>query len=103
LERLLIQRSEPSSSQNFANQPSDQSPMSIAPATPSAPIVTSPSATSLRAVKLSNRINYLHCEGGHGVITFTSKAGVPLFVKEVETQEDFRLNFSVFSMMETLV
>lgn len=36
-------------------------------------------------------------------MTFTSKAGVPLFVKEVETQEDFRLNFSVFSMMETLV
>jgi hypothetical protein len=61
----------------------------------------------LRAVKLSDRINYLHCEGGesrdsHGVMVFTSEKGVPLFVKEVESREDFKLNFDVFKIMEIL-
>jgi len=36
-------------------------------------------------------------------MTFCSAAGEPLFVKEVESQEDFRLNYQVFSMMEDLV
>jgi hypothetical protein len=57
----------------------------------------------LRAVKLSERIRYLHCEGGHGVMTFLSRSGVPLYVREVETQDDFRLNYSVFSAMEELI
>jgi hypothetical protein len=37
------------------------------------------------------------------VMTFVSKSGVPLFVKEVNSQEDFRLNYSVFRMMEDLI
>jgi hypothetical protein len=65
--------------------------------------VTSLNETSLRAVKLSERIRYLHCEGGHGVMTFLSRSGVPLYVREVETQDDFRLNYSVFSAMEELI
>ncbi len=67
------------------------------------PTVTYPSDESLRAVRVSDRINYLHCEGGHGVMTFVSKSGVPLFVKEVWSQEEFKLNFNVFKMMETMV
>lgn len=65
--------------------------------------MTSEAGGTLRAVKLSDRINYLHCEEGHGVMTFTSRAGVPLFVKEVRDQDDFKLNYSVFRMMEDLV
>jgi len=67
------------------------------------PIATYPKDESLRAVKVSDRINYLHCEGGHGIMTFVSRSGVPLFVKEVVSQEDFKLNFNVFKMMETML
>jgi len=63
---------------------------------------------SLRAIKLTDRIRYIHCggdedRGSHGVMTFCSASGVPMFVKEVESQEDFRLNYNVFRMMEDLV
>jgi len=67
------------------------------------PTVTYPCDESLRAVKISDRINYLHCEGGHGVMTFVSRAGVPIFVKEVSSKEDFALNYNVFRMMETML
>jgi hypothetical protein len=82
--------------------------MQTAPQTLEAPTVTSEAGNTLRAVKLSERINYLHCggdedRGSHGVMTFVSKSGVPLFVKEVNSQEDFRLNYSVFRMMEDLI
>lgn len=63
----------------------------------------SEAASTLRAVKLTERINYLHCEEGHGVMTFVSRKGVPLFVKEVRDQEDFKLNYNVFRMMEDLI
>lgn len=61
----------------------------------------------LRAVKLSDQINYLHCEGtdnrnSHGVMVFTSKKGVPLLVKEVQSQEDFKFIFNSFKMWEDL-
>lgn len=64
-------------------------------------------ADAPRAVKLSERIRYIHCEGGedrdsHGVMTFVDKNDVPLFVKEVANQDDFKLNYSVFRMMEDL-
>ena len=82
--------------------------MQTAPQTLEAPTVTSKAENTLRAVKLSERINYLHCggdegRGSHGVMTFVSKGGVPLFVKEVNSREDFRLNYSVFRMMEDLI
>ena len=67
------------------------------------PTAQSTPVNAMRAVRLSERIRYIHCEGGHGVMTFCSAGGAPLFVKEVETQEDFRLNYSVFRMMEDLV
>lgn len=64
-------------------------------------------ADAIRAVKLSDRIRYIHCDGSedrnsHGVMTFVDKNEVPLFVKEVSNQEDFRLNYNVFRMMEDL-
>lgn len=62
----------------------------------------SEAANTLRAVRLSERIRYIHCEDGHGVMTFCSKNGSPLFVKEVQSQDDFKLNYSVFRMMEDL-
>lgn len=76
--------------------------------TPEAPTVTSEAVNSLRAVKLSDRIRYIHCgsenqQGGHGIMTFSSKTGEPLFVKEVQTKEDFGLNYNVFRMMEDLI
>lgn len=58
---------------------------------------------TLRAVSITDRIKYIHCEGGHGVMTFSSVAGVPMFVKEVSSQEDFKLNYNVFRMMEDLI
>lgn len=58
---------------------------------------------TLRAVSITERIKYIHCEGGHGVMTFSSVAGVPMFVKEVSSQEDFKLNYNVFRMMEDLI
>jgi hypothetical protein len=72
------------------------------------PTATSACSESPRAVRLSERIRYIHCpgdegRGSHGVMTFCSAGGVPMFVKEVESQEDFRLNYSVFSMMEDLL
>ena len=70
-------------------------------ATLKAPIVTYPCDKSLRAVKVSDRINYLHCEDGHGIMTFTSLSGRPLFIKEISSQEDFKLNFDVFKALET--
>lgn len=57
----------------------------------------------LRAVKLSDCIRYLHCEEDHGVMIFVSKAGQPLFVKEVRDRGEFSLNYSVFRMMEDLI
>jgi len=35
-------------------------------------------------------------------MTFCSAGGAPLFVKEVESQEDFRLNYQVFRIVEDL-
>lgn len=69
---------------------------------------TSEAVSTLRAVKLSERIRYVHCEGdgergSHGVMTFIAKNGEPLFVKEVSDQRDFKLNYNVFRMMEDLV
>ena len=64
--------------------------------------MTSGTASTLRAVRLSDRIRYVHCEDGHGIMTFSSAAGRPLFVKEVQSKEDFSLNYSVFRMMEDL-
>lgn len=69
---------------------------------------TSEAVSTLRAVKLSDRIRYVHCEGdsergSHGVMTFVAKNGAPLFVKEVSNQDDFKLNYSVFRMMENPV
>jgi len=85
-----------------------ESPVTTVPQIQKDPTVTSACGESLRAVRLSERIRYIHCgaeEGraSHGVMTFCSAAGEPLFVKEVESQEDFRLNYQVFSMMEDLV
>lgn len=82
--------------------------MQTAPQTLEAPTVTSEAENTLRVVKLSGRINYLHCDGdgdrgSHGVMTFVSRGGVPLFVKEVNSLEDFRLNYSVFRAMEDLI
>jgi hypothetical protein len=82
--------------------------MQTAPQTPVDPTATFEADDSLRAVKLSGRINYLHCDGGgdrdsHGVMTFVSKNGAPLFVKEVNSREDFHLNYNVFRMMEDLL
>lgn len=77
--------------------------MTAVSTTPLAHTATSAAASDLRAVRLTDRIRYVHCEGGHGVMTFSSKSGAPLFVKEVSTQEDFKLNYSVFRMMEDLI
>jgi hypothetical protein len=77
--------------------------MTAVSTTPKDLTVTSEAGSTLRAVKLTERIRYLHCEGGHGVMTFSSASGQPLFVKEVRDQEDFKLNYSVFRMMEDLV
>lgn len=77
--------------------------MTAASITPKDPTVTSEAESGLRGVKLSNQIRYLHCEDGHGVMTFSSKAGRPLFVKEVQSKEDFSWNYSVFRMMEDLI
>lgn len=76
--------------------------MTAVSTTPEALTATPEAVSSLRAVKLSDRIRYIHCEDGHGVMTFSSRSGVPLFVKDVQSQEDFRLNYSVFRMMEDL-
>ncbi len=65
--------------------------------------MTSEAASTLRAVRLSEQIRYLHCEDGHGIMTFSSKAGRPLFVKEVQSRDDFSWNYSVFRMMEDLI
>lgn len=65
--------------------------------------MTSEAASTLRAVRLSEQIRYLHCEDGHGVMTFSSKAGRPLFVKEVRDRDEFSWNYSVFRMMEDLI
>jgi hypothetical protein len=82
--------------------------MTTASTTPEARTVTSEAVGSLRAVKLSDRIRYVHCDGenqqgGHGIMTFSSKTGEPLFVKEVQNKEDFSLNYNVFRMMEDLI
>ena len=70
-------------------------------------IATFKADKGLRAVKLSDQINYLHCKdtdsrNSHGVMIFTSKKGVPLLVKEVQSQEDFKLIFNSFKMYEDL-
>lgn len=57
----------------------------------------------MRAVKLSERIRYLHCEGGHGVMTFVGRNGSPQFVKEIADRDDFALNYNVFRMMEDMI
>jgi hypothetical protein len=77
--------------------------MTAVSTTPEAPIATSAAASDLRAVKLSERIRYLHCEGGHGVMTFIGRNGSPQFVKEIASREDFKLNYSVFRMMEDMI
>lgn len=82
--------------------------MQTAPQIPVDHTATSEAVSTLRAVKLSDRIRYVHCEGdsergSHGVMTFVARNGVPLFVKEVSDQQDFKLNYSVFRMMEDLV
>lgn len=77
--------------------------MTAASTAPGVHTATSATETGLRAVKLTDRIRYVHCEGGHGVMTFSSAGGHPLFVKEVQTREDFELNYNVFRMMEGMV
>jgi hypothetical protein len=102
LEKILNRKSASSYSPSSANSNFEKSRMTDVSTIPGVPTVTSEAADALRAVKLSERIRYIHCEDGHGVMVFTSKGGNPLFVKEVQTQDDFRLNFSVFRMMEDL-
>lgn len=77
--------------------------MTAVSTTPKDLTVTSAAENGLRAIRLSEQIRYIHCEDGHGIMTFSSKAGRPLFVKEVQSKEDFSWNYSVFRMMEDLI
>lgn len=108
LERLVTRGSASSYSPSSPKKPTAESPVTTAPQTLSDPTATSACDESPRAVRLSERIRYIHCDGeegrtSHGVMTFCSAGGAPLFVKEVESQEDFKLNYSVFRMMEDLL
>jgi hypothetical protein len=108
LERLMTRGSANSSCPSSPKKPTAESPVTTVPQIQKDPTATSACGESLRAVRLSERIRYIHCgaeEGraSHGVMTFCSAGGAPLFVKEVESQEDFRLNYQVFRMMEDLV
>lgn len=108
LERTLNQKSGSSYSPSSVNINFEKSKMTVVSTTPEAPTVTSEAVGSLRAVRLSDRIRYIHCEGenqrdGHGIMTFSSKTGEPLFVKEIQSKDDFSQNYSVFRMMEDLI
>lgn len=103
LEQILNRGSAISSSLNSANTNSERSKMTAVSTTPKDPIAMSEAESTLRTVKLSEQIRYLHCEEGHGIMTFSSKSGRPLFVKEVRDQDEFKLNYNVFRMMEDLI
>ena len=58
----------------------------------------------MKAVKLSNRIRYIHCpgdeEGAHGVIVLLGAHGYPTKAEEVETQADFKFWYRAFTLAE---
>ena len=108
LERLMTLDSARLSPPNSTKPRNAASSMTTVSQTLSDLTATSACGESLQAVRLSERIRYIHCPGddgrtSHGVMTFCSAGGVPMFVKEVESQEDFRLNYGVFRMMEDLL
>lgn len=74
-----------------------------ASATQSAPTAIYPPASTLRGVRLTEHIRYLHCdggdEGGHGVLIFESPAGAPTVV-DVETRGEFRAELSALMALE---
>lgn len=56
---------------------------------------------TVRAVKLSDRIRYFHCENGHGVLfLFQENNKVPIAV-EVETQDEFIAAVTRLKLIET--
>lgn len=68
------------------------------------PTAISAPVESLRGVKLSDHIRYLHCdggdEGGHGVLIFTNPNG-SVTITDVETKDEFRSEFTAFMALES--
>ena len=53
----------------------------------------------MKGIKLTEDINYLHCEdenGGHGIMTLMGN-GRPVRVAEINDQSDFRFWFNAFT------
>ena len=53
----------------------------------------------MKGIKLTEDINYLHCEdekGGHGIMTLMGN-GRPIRVAEINDQTDFKFWFNAFS------
>ena len=62
-----------------------------------------PPASTLRGVKLSEHIRYLHCDGGedggHGVLIFDNPNGSKVVV-DVETRGELRSELSALMALE---
>lgn len=58
----------------------------------------------MKAVSLSPRIRYFHCDGGeegaHGVLVLLAGSGFPTQAIEIETQDDFKIEFENFRLIE---
>ena len=58
---------------------------------------------TMKGVKLTERIRYVHCEdpeGNHGVLVLLGAYGYPTKTLEVEDQADFRFAYTTFVDVE---
>jgi hypothetical protein len=105
LERLMTLGSPASSAPSSASFNFDKSNRMTASAIQPDPTATSAQGKSLRGVKLSEHIRYVHCDGGddggHGVLIFENPNG-SMTITDVETKDEFRSELSSFMALENI-